>query len=63
MCGDRKAKVRVPRKLKPGRYKVVLSTKRRGLSERYTWRTGRVTRRAAAASAASRDARRMSKAG
>jgi hypothetical protein len=63
VCGDRKAKVRVPRKLKPGRYKVVLSTKRRGLSERYTWRTGRVTRRAAAASAASRDARRMSKAG
>jgi hypothetical protein len=44
-CGDREARVKVPRKLAPGRYRIVLSTKRRGLSMPYTWRSGRVSAR------------------
>jgi hypothetical protein len=51
-CGDRKARVKVPRSLAPGRYRVVFSTQRRGLSERYTWRNARVAGRRAASAAA-----------
>ena len=52
VCGDRKAKVKVPRRLKPGRYRVVLTTDRT-LQGAYTWRSARVTRSARAAAAAS----------
>jgi hypothetical protein len=49
-CGDREARIRVPRKLRPGSYRVVLTTDRR-LGGPYTWRKARVTRpRAVAAS-------------
>jgi hypothetical protein len=41
-CGDRKAKIKVPRRLKPGRYRVVLTTDRT-LEGSYTWRSARVT--------------------
>ena len=50
-CGDVAKRVRVPRGLEAGRYRLVLSTEKRALSTRYTWRSGRVTRRAGAASA------------
>ena len=53
-CGDLVARIRVPRKLKPGAYRLVLSTERRRPSGLYTWRKGRVVRRATA-SAASAD--------
>lgn len=62
VCGDRKAKVRVPKKLKPGAYKIVLSTDRARPSERYTWRRGRVPVGRAAASAAAGGSRAMSRA-
>jgi hypothetical protein len=53
-CGDRSARVRVPRSLTPGAYRVVLTTDRR-LRERYTWRKARViASRAAAATASNR---------
>ena len=61
-CGDRKARVRVPRSLKAGRYRVVLSTERRTLSDNYTWRNGRVTATRSAASAASAPPRSMARA-
>jgi hypothetical protein len=51
-CGDRTARISVPRGLKPGAYRVVLTIDRK-LRDRYTWRRARVTaRRSAAASAA-----------
>jgi hypothetical protein len=53
-CGDRKARVKVPRGLAPGRYRVVFSLERRGLSENYTWRSARVARKRAASAAAAR---------
>jgi hypothetical protein len=60
-CGDRAARVRVPRNIKPGRYRIVLSTKRRTLSDSYSWRAGRVTARRSRASAASDTVRSMSR--
>ena len=51
-CGDLKAKVKVPRRLKLGRYRVVL-TADRTLQGAYMWRSARVTRGARAAAAAS----------
>ncbi len=48
-CGDLVARVRVPGKLKAGRYRLVLSTSKRGPSDLYTWRTGRVVKGSAAA--------------
>jgi len=53
-CGDRRARVKVPRTLDPGRYRVVLSTERRALSEHYSWTKGRVSARPVAAAAAVR---------
>jgi hypothetical protein len=52
-CGDQTARIRVPRGLDPGRYRVVLTTDRK-LRDRYMWRKARVTagRSAASASAA-----------
>lgn len=50
-CGDRTARIRIPRRLKPGRYRVVLTTDRR-LRGPYTWRRARVTRPSTAAAAA-----------
>ena len=47
-CGDRKARVRVPRNLKAGAYKVWLSTDRRKPSDRSTWRRARVAGRSSA---------------
>ena len=55
-CGDRVARVRVPKKLKPGAYRLVLSTERRTPSGLYTWRKGRVVKRAAASAATVRGA-------
>ena len=52
-CGDRTAKVRVPRDLKPGAYRVVLTTDRK-LRDRYTWIKARVTARRPASAAAAR---------
>jgi hypothetical protein len=50
-CGDRIARIRVPAKLRPGAYRLVLSTERRRPTGFYTWRKGRVVRRAAASTA------------
>jgi hypothetical protein len=61
-CGDLTARIKVPRAIKPGRYRVVLTTDRK-LRDRYTWRTGRVTPRRSVASAASADAQAMARAG
>ena len=52
-CGDRTARIRVPRGLKPGAYRVVLTTDRK-LRDRYTWRKARVTARPSASAAAAR---------
>jgi hypothetical protein len=52
-CGDRTAKVRVPRDLTPGAYRVVLTTDRK-LRDRYTWIKARVTARRPASAAAAR---------
>jgi hypothetical protein len=60
-CGDLKARVKVPRKLKAGAYKVWLSTDARRPSDRSTWRTARVTKKKAIASTAGPD--RMRRAG
>lgn len=54
-CGDRKAKIKVPRRLKPGRYRVMLTTDRT-LKGAYMWRSARVTRPGAVAAAADRSA-------
>ena len=51
-CGDRTGRIRVPRKLKAGGYRLVLSTQKRTPDGLYTWRKGRVVKAAAAASAA-----------
>jgi hypothetical protein len=61
-CGDRTARIRVPRGLKPGTYRVVLTIDRK-LRDRYTWRKARVTARRPASAAAARDMRSMSRAG
>ena len=61
-CGDRTASIRVPRSLKPGGYRVVLTTDRR-LRERYTWRKARVTAPRRAASAAALGSRAMAASG
>jgi hypothetical protein len=50
-CGDRVARVRVPKKLKAGAYRLVLSTQKRSASGLSTWRKGRVVKRAAASAA------------
>ena len=50
-CGDLVARIRVPRKLKAGRYRLVLSTQKRSPTGSYTWRTGRVVKRASASAA------------
>ena len=50
-CGDLVARVRVP-KVKPGAYRLVLTTSRRTPAGLYTWRKGRVVK-ATSASAAS----------
>jgi hypothetical protein len=62
-CGDREALVKVPKRLAPGRYRIVLSTERDGLSERYTWRNARVpaTRGRTRALAAAHEARSMTR--
>jgi hypothetical protein len=60
-CGDLRKRVRVPRKLKAGSYKVILTTDRR-LRGPYTYRTGRVTKAGASAAALSRAARAMARA-
>ena len=52
-CGDRTARIRVPRGLKPGAYRVVLTIDRK-LRDRYTWRRARVTARPSASAAAAR---------
>ena len=49
-CGDLVARIRVP-KLRSGAYRLVLSTARRTPSGLYTWRKGRVVKRAAASAA------------
>jgi hypothetical protein len=56
-CGDLVARVRVP-KLKPGAYRLVLSTGRRTPSGFYTWRKGRVAKRAGASAAVKAPMRR-----
>ena len=61
-CGDRTARVRVPRGLKPGAYRVVLTTDRK-LRDRYTWSKARVTARRSAGAAAARGIQPMSRAG
>jgi hypothetical protein len=48
-CGDVIARVKVPRKLRAGAYKVWLSTDRRRPSRDSTWRTARVVRKKARA--------------
>ena len=53
-CGDRTGRIRVPRKLKAGSYRLVLSTQKRTPDGLYTWRKGRVVKAAAASSAAGR---------
>jgi len=58
-CGDLVARIRVPGKLKAGRYRLVLSTEKRRPSGLYTWRDGRVVR--ASAAAASEDDRAMAR--
>lgn len=61
-CGDLVARVRVP-KLKAGAYRLVLSTGRRTPSGLYTWRKGRVTKRAGASAAGRSGSRSMRRAG
>jgi hypothetical protein len=51
VCGDLKAKIKVPRTLKPGAYRVVLTTDRK-LHGPYTWRKARVTAGGSAAATA-----------
>jgi hypothetical protein len=57
-CGDLTARVKVPRKLRAGAYKVWLSTDPGKPSSRSTWRDARVTRKASAATAGSQRMRR-----
>jgi hypothetical protein len=57
-CGDITRRFTVPRKLRPGAYKVFLSTSAARPSSRGTWRTARVTRGASASAARSQPMRR-----
>ena len=57
-CGDLKKRFTVPRKLRPGAYKVFLSTSAARPSSRGTWRTARVTRSASASAARMQPMRR-----
>jgi hypothetical protein len=50
-CGDLVARVRVPRKLAPGAYRLVLANQKRSPSGLYTWRKGHVAKRAPASAA------------
>ena len=50
-CGDLVARIRVPKKIKPGAYRLVLSTDKRTPEGFYTWRKGRVVKRASASAA------------
>lgn len=61
-CGDRAARIRVPRDLKPGAYRVVLTIDRK-LRDRYTWSKARVTARRPAVAAAARATRPMHRGG
>jgi hypothetical protein len=51
-CGDLVARVKVPKRLGPGAYRIVLASQRRTPSGFYTWRKGRVVKRPSAAIAA-----------
>jgi hypothetical protein len=51
-CGDLEKRFTVPRKLKPGAYKVFLSTEAARPTGRHTWRTVRIVRKASASTAA-----------
>jgi hypothetical protein len=53
-CGDLVARVRVPKTLKAGRYRLALATQKRTPSGLYTWRNGRVVKRASASAAVER---------
>jgi hypothetical protein len=62
-CGDRKATIKVPRRLKAGRYRAYITTDRT-LHGPYTWMSVRVVaRRASAAMAPRREMRRWAIAG
>lgn len=50
-CGDLVARIRVPKKLKAGAYRLVLSTEKRTPEGLYTWRKGRVVKAGASAAA------------
>jgi hypothetical protein len=58
-CGDIVARVKVPRGLRAGAYKVWLSTSRRAPSARSTWRRARVVRRRPVASTSATPARML----
>ena len=60
-CGDRAARFRVPRSLKPGAYRVVLTTDRK-LRDRYVWRRARVRARPSAGAASVRSMQPMTRA-
>ncbi len=51
-CGDLVARIRVPKTLRAGSYRLVLATQKRTPSGLYPWRKGRVAKRALAAAAA-----------
>jgi hypothetical protein len=61
-CGDLTARIRVPRDLRPGKYRVVLTIDRK-LGDRYSWRKARVSARRPATAAAAPGLRAMSRAG
>jgi hypothetical protein len=61
-CGDLTARIRVPRGLKAGAYRVVLTIDRK-LGDRYTWRKARVTARRPGAASAARAMRPMHRGG
>ena len=62
-CGDLKKRYTVPRKLRPGSYKVYLSTEAARPSSRGTWRNLRVARKASASTAGARASTVMRRAG
>lgn len=51
-CGDLDRRIRVPRRLKAGRYTIMFSTLRRRPSDLHSWRRGRVTAAGGAAGGA-----------
>jgi hypothetical protein len=57
-CGDIEQRIKVPRRLRAGAYKVWLSTDGKRPSDRSTWRKARVTRRPSAVAASLRPMRR-----